>query len=214
MQKKNSKNLLNKNKNKIKLIIFDFDGVLIDSKVNMEIAWESVKKKTKSIIKFNQYFNNIGLPFNKILKKISFDKDFQLAKKVYDDASIKNINKIKLFPKVKQFLKAASKKYILVLITSKSKDRTKKILKKLKLDFNHVFCPEDKFNSKPNPKVINYLKKKYNFKTKELVVVGDSLTDKKLAQNAKVKFIFARYGYYKLNSKYTIKNIQELSKFI
>ena len=214
MQKKNSKNLLNKNKNKIKLIIFDFDGVLIDSKVNMEIAWESVKKKTKSIIKFNQYFNNIGLPFNKILKKISFDKDFQLAKKVYDDASIKNINKIKLFPKVKQFLKAASKKYILVLITSKSKDRTKKILKKLKLDFNHVFCPEDKFNSKPNPKVINYLKKKYNFKTKELVVVGDSLTDKKLAQNAKVKFIFARYGYYKLSSKYTIKNIQELSKFI
>ena len=45
MQKKYTKNISIKIKKKIKLIIFDFDGVLIDSKKNMEISWESVKKK-------------------------------------------------------------------------------------------------------------------------------------------------------------------------
>ncbi len=214
MQKKYTKNISIKIKKKIKLIIFDFDGVLIDSKKNMEISWESVKKKTESSIEFSKYFNKIGLPFFKILKKIKFDRNFKQAKKIYDETSLNNLNTIKLFPGVRKFLKKISTKYVLVLITSKSKDRTKKILKKLNLNFDHVFCPEDRFKSKPNPEVINYIKKKYNLKKHELIIIGDSLTDKKLAQNAKIKFIFAKYGYYKLVSQHKIKRIDELSKYI
>ena len=208
------KKLLNKKDTKIKLIFFDFDGVIINSKKNMEVSWKEVQKKTGSKVKFNKYFNKIGVPFYKILTKINFDKEFKYAKKAYDEASIKNINKIKLFPRAKHILNKLSKDHIIVLITSKSRDRTQIILKKFKLKFDHIFCPEDKFKSKPNPEVIKYLKKKYKLNKNEIIVIGDSLADKNLAQNAKVKFIFANYGYFNLRSSNSIKNLTEIGKFI
>lgn len=213
-KKKLMKKLLNKKDIKIKLILFDFDGVIINSKKNMEVSWKEVQKKTGSKVKFNKYFNKIGVPFYKILTKINFDKEFKYAKKAYDEASIKNINKIKLFPRAKLILNKLSKEYIIVLITSKSRARTQIILKKFKIKFDHIFCPEDNFKSKPNPEVINYLKKKYKLKKNEIIVIGDSLADKNLAQNAKVKFIFAKYGYFKLRSTNSIKNLTEIGKFI
>ena len=129
-KKKLMKKLLNKKDIKIKLILFDFDGVIINSKKNMEVSWKEVQKKTGSKVKFNKYFNKIGVPFYKILTKINFDKEFKYAKKAYDEASIKNINKIKLFPRAKLILNKLSKEYIIVLITSKSRARTQIILKK------------------------------------------------------------------------------------
>ena len=43
-------------------------------------------------------------------------------------------------------------------VTSKSKTRTKKILKTFNLKFNHIFCPEDVYPFKPHPKIILRLK--------------------------------------------------------
>ena len=48
----------------IKLIIFDLDGVLIDSKNNMRLSWELVKKKYRISQSFKSYFNLIGLNNN------------------------------------------------------------------------------------------------------------------------------------------------------
>ena len=52
-----------------KLIIFDLDGVLFDSKKYMEISWKNVMKTYKIKKKFIQYFKFVGLPFETILKK-------------------------------------------------------------------------------------------------------------------------------------------------
>ena len=60
---------------KNKLIIFDLDGVLIDSKNNMKSAWNYTKKKYKLNASFNEYFNHVGMPFNSILRSLNiFDK--------------------------------------------------------------------------------------------------------------------------------------------
>ena len=48
---------------KFKTIIFDLDGVLIDTKENMRLSWEQVRKKLNINQKFDDYFKNIGLPF-------------------------------------------------------------------------------------------------------------------------------------------------------
>ena len=58
------------NKNK-KLIIFDLDGVLIDSLSNMKKAL----KKTSSVmmikLDFMEYKKYLGLPFEKIMNKVA-----------------------------------------------------------------------------------------------------------------------------------------------
>ena len=54
-----------------KLILFDFDGVLFNSKKNMKLSWQEVMKKFFIKKKFNQYEKHIGLPFKKILSKLN-----------------------------------------------------------------------------------------------------------------------------------------------
>ena len=68
---KYQKNIRNKKKN---LILFDLDGVLINSIKNMEISWDYCKKKYNLEIDFSSYKKFIGLPFNDILKNLKIRK--------------------------------------------------------------------------------------------------------------------------------------------
>ena len=61
--------------NKKKLIIFDLDGVLINSLPNMEYSWNMVRKKYNLPIQFSQYKKFIGLPFYIILNKLNINKN-------------------------------------------------------------------------------------------------------------------------------------------
>ena len=95
---------MTKLKFKKKLIIFDLDGVLIDSKINMYFAWNSVKKKFNLDIPFKIFFKHIGKPFENILKDLGIKKNLPEITKEFNQASIKNFNKIKLYKNVKQTL--------------------------------------------------------------------------------------------------------------
>ena len=48
---------------KKKLVLFDLDGVLIDSKSNMRRSWECVIEEFALTVPFETYFSNIGRPF-------------------------------------------------------------------------------------------------------------------------------------------------------
>ena len=74
---------------KIKLIIFDLDGVIVDSKLNMKFAWDFVKKNNKINVSFYTYFKNIGIPFEDILTKVGIKNDIQQITKTYSKGSIK-----------------------------------------------------------------------------------------------------------------------------
>ena len=50
-----------------KLILFDLDGVLLNSKRNMELSWDAVCERHDVNVEFEDYFSNIGRPFKDIL---------------------------------------------------------------------------------------------------------------------------------------------------
>ena len=210
MVKKNLKILTNK-----KLIIFDLDGVIINSKKNMFLAWSSVRYELKTKISFKKYFTFIGLPFYQILNKINFEKNYEKAHFFYNKAAIKNQDKIKLYPGAKKIVNELYKKRTICLVTSKSKIRTKKILKKFNLKFNYIFCPEDFTPFKPNPKIIINLKNELNLNLSEIVYIGDMPIDQKFAKRAGVDFIHASYGYGKqVKLKNRIHDLKELNNKI
>ena len=60
-----------------KFVIFDLDGVLIDSKKNMEVSWQKVNQTLKYNKRFNDYFKNTGMPFEEILKKLELQEIYQ-----------------------------------------------------------------------------------------------------------------------------------------
>ena len=68
-----TKNIKKKFSNK-KNIIFDLDGVLIDSLENMKTSWNATNKKYKLNISFKKYYDCIGKPFIEILKSLGVEK--------------------------------------------------------------------------------------------------------------------------------------------
>ena len=200
---------------KIKLIIFDLDGVIVDSKLNMKFAWDFVKKNKKINVSFNTYFKNIGIPFEDILIKVGIKNNIQQITKTYSKGSIKYFNKIKIFKGAKSVINKLNKDYYLALLTSKDLKRTKLIIKKFKLKFDSINCPVSGKQGKPNPWQIIKMIKKYKLEKKQVVYVGDTKVDLKTAKNAGINFFYAKYGYEgSKNIKYSLKNIKEIYNYL
>lgn len=198
------------------LYLFDLDGVLIDSKKNMRTSWNLVNKKFGLKIPFKNYFFYIGRDFKDILKKLKIkNKNPYLIEETFKKESLKNLNKCKLYPKVKLVLNQLRKKKIkLGIVTSKDCIRTKKILKKFSLKFNEIRCSNNKFPGKPKPDKILSILKKLKIKKNETVYIGDTMVDKLTAKNAGIDYIHASYGYSlnKINHKNRINSFNELIK--
>jgi HAD superfamily hydrolase (TIGR01549 family) len=187
---------------KKKLIIFDLDGVLINSLPNMEYSWNMIRKKHDLPIQFSKYKKFIGLPFYVILNKLNITKN---KKKIFNDYnyfSKKKISKIKFYKNTKKVLRQLKKNYYLAIYTSKNRERTHIILSSLKSIFDVVITPAEVKKGKPHPEGINKIKKIFDVQNKNIYFVGDSIFDKIAAQKARVNFLFACWGYGKIKGKY------------
>ena len=81
---------------KKKLIIFDLDGVLINSLDNMKFALSQTSKQLNISLNFEVYKKYLGLPFKDIMKKMKIKKNVKLIKKNYEIFSKKKIKNIKI----------------------------------------------------------------------------------------------------------------------
>ena len=198
-----------------KLFLFDLDGVLIDSLPNMKIAWKSSCRVCDVKVDFNKFYRNLGMGFYESLNKLKIYENQDLFINNYKKVSSKNLDKIQLFKGVKKTLKKLSLKHKVGIVTSKDLHRTKKIIKIYNLKFDIISCLKKGLKPKPSPDQILYAINKIKFQKKKTFFIGDTSYDYKAAKAAKVKFIFAKYGYGKIDKKYKnkIKNIKEVIKF-
>jgi len=186
--------------------IFDLDGVIIDSRRNMQISWNKTSSKFKLKQNFKEYFKNIGIPFNEIIKNIGIKKNFKNIQLEYKKNSLKYQKKIKLYKGIKKIFLFLEKKNIpYSVVTSKDFTRSRILLKKFKIFPKSLHCPSRRYRGKPSPDLINACIKRNNFKKKNSVYIGDTNHDYETAKKAKINFIFANYGYGKKLKKY--KNI-------
>ena len=202
---------------KFNTVIFDLDGVIIDSKENMRLSWESVRKKFEIHQTFEMYFKHVGLPFIKILKNIGIKKNFNKITQLYKTRSIINFNKIKVIPGMIKILKKLIQKNIkIAIVTSKDSKRTKLIVKRFKIPIKVIVSPNKSLKGKPSPDQLNLCLKKLNSLKKNACYIGDMDVDYRTAKNSKVNFLFAKYGYEKKKKKYKniIKKPKNILRFI
>ena len=149
------------------LIIFDLDGVLIDSIQNMKLALKMTSLAVNIKLDFKLYKKYLGLPFEKIMSKMGVKKDVRKIKQKYSYFSKKNISKITINPKNLADLRNLNKDYDFAVFTSKDKSRTNMILKKYKL-FKNIVTSDDIKKGKPHPEgIIKILRRN---KTKKKIV--------------------------------------------
>ena len=94
------------------------------------------------------------------------------------------------------------KKIDYYVVTSKDLERTKKFLNKYKIYPKSIHSPSNKLKGKPHPDLLNYCIKINKIDKKKCCYVGDTEFDYFAAKNAKIDFIFAKYGYGKFKTKY------------
>ena len=196
---------------KKKLIIFDLDGVLIDSLDNMKIALKKTSLLLNIKLDFEVYKKHLGLPFKKIIQKMGIKNDIDKIKSNYSFFSKKNLSKIKIKKKHLSELNYLKKNYKFAVFTSKDKSRTRVILKQYKF-FKYVVTSDDVIKGKPHPEGLIKILNKTNNKKKEVIYIGDSIYDYKAAKRLGIKYLHAKWGYEK-NLKNKI-NINEISSFL
>jgi len=205
---------------KISCLLFDFDGVLIDSLPVMEIAWASVQNKYYIPNKFTEFKKYIGLPFNKILDKLSIDKNlYSPIKEHYSKVSSSNKSLIKLNPYVKEVLDWLRNNSINIgIVTSKDKVRTYELVEYFQLNIQTLITPELTKYGKPASEPIIYAAKKLNVDLNKVVYVGDMLSDMYCAYNSKCLYLHYSNGYQKISNHiyggqiYSLKDIIEYIK--
>jgi len=185
----------------LELIIFDFDGTLIDS----------VPDLTASINHMYSYYNLPSVDENTVAKWLGdgveklveralnyYNIDYsEEALKIFKDYYSKNyaVN-TRLYPYAKEVLEYLKNKYKLALITNKPYEFVNPILDKLKINyFDLILGGNSLKEKKPSPYPIYYTCEKLNIPTSKTAIVGDSKNDILAGKNAGIKTIAVTYGY-------------------
>jgi HAD superfamily hydrolase (TIGR01549 family) len=204
--------------NKIKTIIFDFDGTIADS---FEIVANQIfkdSKQTQIHLTKQEVINDMrNKSLKQLIKEFNYSKIkiFFLVKKIRKE--IKNsLLKIKPFKETKQTIDYLNKKYNLILLSSNNEINVNYFLKKHNLD---VF-KEKHFKSFlfGKSKDLNKIIKKHNLNKNEVIYIGDEVRDIEACKQSKIKIVSCSYGYNskslleKSNPNYLIDNIKDLKK--
>lgn len=197
-----------------KLVLFDLDGVLVDSKINMMLSWNAVREKHKIKTEFKDYFDNIGRPFNDILDLLNIKQDQEYIAQTYNKVSKEMINKVSFYEGTKPLLNYLASKGIKTgIVTSKDSLRCQNVLDLLGFDFDIVQTPNQDLKGKPAPDHILFAMSELDVSATDTVYIGDMNVDFLAAKNAHVDYIHAMWGYGVCSDESTIK-LKEISQIM
>lgn len=181
---------------KKKLVLFDLDGVLIDSKSNMHRTWERVVEEFGLDVPFENYFSNIGRPFREILSIIGVKERQIDIERRYNELSAETIAQVEIFSGAQKLLNLLEENGILIgIVTSKEEKRAQLILDKFENRFSIICTPNSVYRGKPAPDHLLMAVALKNVDPSETLFVGDMKVDSIAARRAGVDYVHASWGY-------------------
>lgn len=180
----------------IKAIIFDYDGVLVDSlKVGFD-AYQEIASLTnnKGLSSLDDFKKAQARGYMAQLREWGLTTPEQIAKagKIYQESTKKRHGDAQLAPGLKKTLDALSKKYTLAICsaTYRSIITDKMAQHGLLSYFAHITGHEDyDGKTKPHPDIINTCLAKLKIKPHEAVYVGDMVHDIRMGRAADVRTV-------------------------
>jgi len=203
----------------IKNILFDFDGVILDSMPIREFGFSEIFKKYQKedveelLVFHNQNggwsrFLKIRHFYENILKKEISDNEVQKYTEKFSQIMKKElVNKKYLILETIQFLEWAESKYNLHIVSGSEHNELNYLCEKLGVDkyFKTI-------NGSPTKKgvLVKDILENFNYLKSETILIGDSINDFQASQENNIKF----YGFNNLELQRFayISDFQEFQK--
>lgn len=181
-----------------RLVLFDLDGVLVDTRANMRAAWAAVCRELGLNVPFDAYIAEIGQPFGSIMHTRGIGHLSDSAEIIYRRRSARDLALAPVYADIALLLGdlyAAGRR--LGIVTSKDSERTAILLERLPSVFSVVRCPDSACRGKPAPDHLLMAMALTRCDPCETLYVGDMPSDAEAARRAGIDFLHAAWGYGK-----------------
>ena len=209
----------------IKLLIFDFDGTIMDTRKTIVIAkQETMRRMGLAIADEQTCAETIGLSaksgFKKIYPELSdemLDLCVQNYRKIFDDTKEK-IPPTLFVDMVDTLNKLKDKGIVCTIATSRNGKSLREFLDKMNITnlFSYLLAAEDTTLLKPNAEPVIKTLNDLSYSTEQTVVIGDMPIDILMGKNAGVYTCGVTYGnsdrdsLLEAGADYVIDGISEL----
>ena len=179
---------------KLKLVIFDLDGTLVDayqgvaSSLNYTLGQLNCAPVDDESIK-----RSVGWGDRHLVATFTAEDDVDKALSIFRQHHARALKEGTVFlPGAKQLLnKLKAKKYALAVASNRPARFTHIILKHLRLQqtFDYVLCGDKVAHPKPAPDILEQILKKFSLTPNEVLYVGDMTVDVETGNSAGVKTV-------------------------
>jgi phosphoglycolate phosphatase len=208
---------------KYDLLIFDWDGTIVNSiGLIIECVQTAAYELELKAVSDEAVRDCIGLVLDDLVFRLFPKADpSAFAKIFYRDYTEEKLQTHFFQGAIDTLQKLKDQGYTLAIATNKIRSQLKHALKTAKIDtlFSTLRCGDDG-QTKPHPEMILTILEELDIKPKKAVMIGDSIYDLLMAQNAKVDSIAVTYGSHKKQELLThkpifcIDDIKELAEML
>ncbi|MDF2940563.1 MAG: hypothetical protein K0R66_1205 [Gammaproteobacteria bacterium] len=184
----------------LKLIVFDWDGTIVDSFSKIYACKLALAKKYDLPAPSETVAREVqGMGFDKAtalcFPKADNDTLIELKNDFHSMMQLKEYQ-AELFDGIKEVLADLKAHNIkLAIATSKARVELDKSLEYLGLkDFFDITCCGEEYMNKPNPAMLNHIMQIFGVSSEESLMIGDTITDIEFAHNASMKIICPTFG--------------------
>ena len=185
----------------ISVLIFDLDGTLIDSaEYYYALDQEIFRRMGLDLPDRAEYFRHFGLPHHAFIQTLKPDVSLVAYQRVCD--SLLDLSSIRMFPKAKAAIeKAKNAGHRLGVLSSGKKQFVEGHLRYqgIAQHFEYVHGSDSSPHAKPDPRVFDDILEYFREPKKNVVYVGDMITDFEAATAAGIRFVGVTTGHHDEN---------------
>ena len=193
-------------KNKFDSIIFDLDGTLWDSTGNVALAWQDAIEQVDYVdeVMTQEKVRSItGLAYNVIFDRLFPYLDTEKRTELMEICAKSELEILhnkggELYPALDETLSYLAAKYKLFIVSNCQTGYIEVFLKLSQM--GHYFMGHQCYGTKGNPKSENIKDIVNDYHLAAPVYIGDTIGDYEAATKAGVPFIFADYGFGKVEN--------------